>query len=146
MAYVSLEDDTGVIELLCFSRVLGTYGGCLQENRAILVKGKISVRDEKEPQIMTDSAVPLEQVTENAPAQEARPLPKRPETLYLKLPNMEGREFRKLKPILHMFPGKTKTVLFFADTKKRMGTTCFVDDYLLRELEELLGKGNVVVK
>ncbi len=146
MAYVSLEDDTGVIELLCFSRVLGTYGGCLQENSAVLVKGKISVRDEKEPQIMADSAVPLDQVEENAPAQEARALPRHPQTLYLKLPGMDSREFKKLPPILHMFPGNTKTILVMADTRKKMGTTCLIDEYLIRELEELLGKENVVVK
>ncbi len=146
MAYVTLEDDTGAMELLCFSRVLGTYGGCLQENSAVLVKGKISLRDEKEPQLMADSAVPLSQVEDKAPAREARAVPKQGGTLYLKLPAMDSREFRKLKPILHMFPGNTKTVLFFADTKQRMGTTCLIDEYLLQELRELLGEPNVVLK
>lgn len=146
MAYVTLEDDTGVMELLCFSRVLGQYGGCLTENTAVLVKGKISVRDEKDPQLMTDSAVPLSDVEDNAPAQEARPIPKKPQTLYLKVPGIESREFRKLKPILHMFPGNTKTVLVMADTRQKMGTTCLVDEYLLAELSELLGQENVVVK
>ena len=146
MAYVTLEDNTGTMELLCFSRILGQYGGCIQENSAILVKGRISARDEKEPQLMADSAVPLSEVEDRAPAPEAKPLPQKPKTLYLKLPNAEGREFRKLKPILHMFPGTTKTVLFFADTKQRMGTTCLIDPLLLQELEELLGKENVVLK
>ncbi len=146
MAYVTLEDDTGIMELLCFSRVLGQYGGCLTENTAVLVKGRISVRDEKDPQLMTDSAVPLSDVEDNAPAQEARPIPKKPQTLYLKVPGLESREFRKLKPILHMFPGNTKTVLVMADTRQKMGTTCYVDEYLLAELSELLGQENVVVK
>ena len=68
------------------------------------------------------------------------------QTLYLKLENVEGRQFRKLKPILHMFPGNTKTVLFFADTKKRMGTTCLAAELLLEELRELLGQDCVVLK
>ena len=164
MAYVTLEDDTGAMEMLCFSRVLGQYGGCLQENFAVLAKGRLSARDEKEPQLMTDSAIPLEDAAlglspEAQPVKERRPRTRQSEyrkpiqsvaqpgqTLYLKLENMEGRQFRKLKPILHMFPGNTKTVLFFADTKKRMGTTCLAADLLLEELQELLGQDCVVLK
>lgn len=146
MAYISLEDDTGVMELLCFSRVLGRYGGCLTENSAVLVKGKISVRDEKEPQIMADSAVPLSEVEENTPAREAKPLPQKPQTLYLKVPSQQSREFRKLGPIFHMFPGNTKAVVVLADTRQKMGITCLVDEYLIRELQELLGEENVVLK
>ena len=41
MAYVSLEDDTGSIEMLVFSKVLGECGSYLKEGTALLVKGKI---------------------------------------------------------------------------------------------------------
>lgn len=52
MAYVTLEDDSGSMELLVFSRVLGECGPYLRANTPIVAKGKISVRDEKEPQIL----------------------------------------------------------------------------------------------
>jgi DNA polymerase-3 subunit alpha len=145
MAYVTLEDDTGAMELLCFSRVLGQYGGNLTENAAVLVKGKLSVRDEKDPQILADSAMPLQDVG-LAPVPEAQPVPKKPQTLYVKLPSTESREFRKLRPILHMFPGDSKLVLYFADTKQRMGGTCLIHELLLQELKELLGEDCVVLK
>ena len=60
MAYVMVEDDTASMELLCFSRVLDSCGAYLKENQAVVVKGKLSVRDEKAPQIICDSAYPLE--------------------------------------------------------------------------------------
>ena len=148
MAYVTLEDDTGAMELLCFSRVLGQYGGCLSENSAVLVKGKISVRDEKEPQLMVDSAIPLEDA--DVPAAEAEPDPAVPEqeikTLYLRLPTMGGNVDRRTRAILQMFPGRTQTVLFYADTRQRVGIGCLMDDAMLRELRELLGPDNVVPK
>ena len=146
MAYVTLEDDTGSMELLCFSRVLGQYGGCLAENSAVLVKGKISVRDEKEPQLMTDSAIPLEDVDSAIP--EARPVPRKQEirTLYLRLPTMGGRQDRRIRAILQMFPGTTQTVLFYADTRQRAGIGCQMDPMLLTELVEQLGQENVVPK
>ena len=62
MAYVTLEDDTGAMELLCFSRVLEESGSYIRENNAVLVQGKISVRDEKEPQLMADGIQPLSQL------------------------------------------------------------------------------------
>ncbi|MBP3318693.1 MAG: DNA polymerase III subunit alpha, partial [Ruminiclostridium sp.] len=47
MAYVTIEDDTGSVELLAFSRVLEESGAYLQVNTPILATGRISVRDEK---------------------------------------------------------------------------------------------------
>jgi DNA polymerase-3 subunit alpha len=143
MAYVTLEDDTGTMELLCFSRVLGRYGGCLAEDTAVLVKGKISVRDEKEPQLMVDSAVPLDSVELSVHTQETAP---RPKTLYLRLDTMGGRQDQKIRAVLTMFPGETQTVLFYADTRQRVGTRCLLDPLLLEELLERLGQENVVLK
>ena len=45
-----------------------------------------------------------------------------------------------------MFPGKLPVVLYFADTRLRRQTYCQPDPDLLRELEEILGKENVVLK
>ena len=72
MAYVTLEDDTGSLELLVFSRVLEESGSYLQVNLPILTEGRISVRDEKAPQLMCDRVTPLSQVPE--PAGAAAPL------------------------------------------------------------------------
>lgn len=59
MAYVTLEDGTGAIEMLCFTRTLEQYGSYLQEGQVIYVTGTLSVRDEKAPQLMCDFARPL---------------------------------------------------------------------------------------
>ena len=47
MAYVTLEDDTGSMELLVLARVLGECGSYLKEGMAVAASGRISVRDEK---------------------------------------------------------------------------------------------------
>ena len=49
MAYVTVEDDTASIELLCFARVLESCGPYLKENQAVVVKGRLSVREESAP-------------------------------------------------------------------------------------------------
>ena len=45
-----------------------------------------------------------------------------------------------------MFPGTSGAVLYFADTKVRRGTRCAFADSMLRELKNLLGEANVVLK
>ena len=148
MSYVRLEDDSGGIELIVFQRALDQGGNYLIPNQGIIVKGRVSVRDEKEPQLMVDSAIPLEDA--DVPAVEAAPDPAVPEqeikTLYLRLPTMGGNVDRRTRAILQMFPGRTQTVLFYADTRQRVGIGCLMDDAMLRELRELLGPDNVVPK
>ena len=137
MAYVTLEDDTASMELLCFSRVLEESGSYIRENSAILVTGKISVRDEKEPQLMVDAIRPLTEL-------EAQGIPA--EKLYLRLPSREDPRLRKVRLALSFFPGENETVLYFADCKKRVGTYCQIHPALLEDLRERLGEENVVVK
>ena len=71
MAYVTLEDDTASIELLAFSNVIARSGSYLKENMAIVAEGRISVRDEKAPQMVLNEARPLSEVAEAAPAAQA---------------------------------------------------------------------------
>ena len=59
-------------------------------------------------------------------------------------PGQKGEQ--KLLPILHMFPGKLKTVIYYADTGVRRGGTCAPQEVMLQELRELLGEKNVVLK
>ena len=53
---------------------------------------------------------------------------------------------QRIELVLTMFPGEQSLILYFADTKKRLGTQCIIHDALVQELRELLGDDNVVVK
>ena len=142
MAYVTLEDDTAAIEMLAFSNVLSQYGGYLSENQPVVVSGRLSLRDDKEPQIVINRARPMSDFAEASAVQQ---IPQNG-TLYLKLPTEQGALFGKIKAILGMFPGDNPVVVYFADTKQRRGSRCSLDERMLTELNNLLGQGNVVVK
>ena len=148
MAYVVVEDDTASIELLCFSRVLDTCGPYLRENQAIVVQGRLSVRDEKAPQILCDSAYPLG-------AMEGAPPPPPPphaekllpgNTLYLKFPSLKDPTIRHMKLVFNMFPGTTPVKMVMADTRKVYGSSVLLHRALVEEAKETLGPENVVVK
>ena len=138
MFLLTLEDDTAAMELLCFSRVLDEGGSYIRENNALLVSGKISVRDDKEPQIMVDALRPLTDL--------GQPVEAASQTLWLRLPCREDPRVRKIKLALSFFPGDDPVVLYFEDCKKRVGTRCQILPSLVRDMEERLGKENVVVK
>ena len=148
MAYVTVEDDTAAIEMLAFSNVLSQYGGYLKENSPVVVTGRLSIRDEKEPQIVVNRVRPISDFETNAVS--AEPVQKTQQvhsgTLYLKISSESDPQLRKIKAILNMFPGENAVVLYFADTKVRRGTRCVLGDTMIRELKNILGEGNVVLK
>ncbi len=135
MAYVGLEDDTAAMELLVFSNTIAKSKDVMKENRAVVAEGRISVREDKAPQMVVNALQPIDTV--------AKPVP---QTLYLKLPTEGGEADRKVRAILQMFPGEQKAVLFFADSALRRGTTCATREDMLRELRSILGNDAVVLK
>ena len=144
MAYVTVEDDTASIELLCFARVLESCGPYLKENQAVVVKGRLSVRDEKAPQILCDSAYPLSAA--GAPAAEGQAAKAPDQVLYLKFPSLDHPSVRHMKLVFQMFPGNAAVKMVMADTRKVYGTHASLHEALLQEARETLGEANVVVK
>ena len=140
MAYVTVEDDTASMELLVFSKTLNECSPYLKEGLPVLVRGKLSVRDEKSPQILCDGISLLSEATSPSPAKEDRP-----KTLYVKVPS-EGPLLEKVKMVFSMFPGEEAAIIVLADTRKRFGTRCIIHDALLDDLRSRLGEENVVVK
>ena len=155
MAYATVEDDTASIELLCFSRTLEKYGRLLGEGSAVLIQGKLSVRDEKPPQILCDEVRSLTGHQSGGPG----PEPSAPErqgrpgvqvlegkVLWLRVPSKSHPALAHINRVISMFPGQTPARLVFTDTGKRMGTTCLLGKSLVEELVEALGKENVVIQ
>ena len=146
MAYVTVEDDTAGIEMLAFSNVLNQFGGYLRENSAVVVTGRLSIRDEKEPQIVINRARPISDFADGSAEPEAPVQTSKQGTLYLKLTGETDPNYRKVRAIINMFPGDSQVKVFFADTRKMRGAKADLDERMLRELAAVLGRENVVVK
>lgn len=151
MAYVTVEDDTASIEMLAFSNVLSQYGGYLKENTPVVITGRLSLRDDKDPQIVINRVRPMSdfdrevrpEPEQETPVQATRVLQG---SLYLRLESQSDPRYGKVRAMVNMFPGESPVTVFFADTRQRRGARCALDDRLLGELEALLGTENVVVK
>lgn len=55
MAFLTLEDLYGTIEVMVFPRVFRDYGNSMQEGYALLLRGRLSIREDEEPKIVCDS-------------------------------------------------------------------------------------------
>ena len=121
---------------------------------AVVVVGRLSLRDDKEPQIVINRARPISDYADEMGSRESEPAPTVREepkrtltgTLYLRLPTEQGKLFGKVRAIVNMFPGDSPVVVYFADTKQRRGARCALAEPMLAELKNLLGGENVVLK
>ena len=109
----------------------------MQTGAPVLASGRLSARDEKEPQIVLNTLRPI---TDAEPPADAPP------TLFIKLPGEESPEYERLKLVHTMFPGREKMVIHFSDTRKTVGARCVIHEAFVSELREMLGAENVVVK
>jgi DNA polymerase-3 subunit alpha len=158
MAYLALDDGSGSIELLAFQRVIDESGGYMQVNTPVLAFGKLSARDEKDPQVVLDMLRPITDA--QSPAYAGRAGAHHAEhdsnvqqaqhhegkTLYVKLQVEDSPEYERLKLVHMMFPGHERLVIHFVDTKKNVGAKCIIHDAFVNELREMLGGENVVVR
>ena len=70
--------------------------------------------------------------------------------VYLKVSNMETREFHKARNLLEIFDGQTPVIFYLTDTKKQLmapkSLWADVNDVLIRELKKVLGEDSVKLK
>ncbi|MDO4361879.1 MAG: DNA polymerase III subunit alpha [Eubacteriales bacterium] len=156
MSYITLEDDTGAMEVIAFQRVLDQSSMFIKDNAALIVRGRISVRDEKEPQLMADTIRPIEEADSmKAAAARSDGAPKpaphgddpaAQQKLWVKLPAADDPRIKRIELILTMFPGQQQMVIYCAREKRKLTARCIIHDSLVAELKEMLGEENVVVK
>ena len=149
MSYIYLEDDTGAMELIAFQKALDTGGAYVRDNAPLVVSGRISVRDEKEPQLMVDVIKPITEIGK-LKAESSRPAPvKTPGAgakLWVKLESENDPALKRIELILTMFPGTQQMIIYCQKEKKRIGAQCVIHEALVDELKEMLGSENVVIK
>ena len=151
MSYIRLEDDTGSIELIAFQRALDNGGSYLKDNAALIVKGRLDVRDEKEPQLLAESFRPLSDLElqaakPSAPAASREAAIPADRKLWVKLPSRYDPALKHIEKLLTMFPGNQQMIVWCEREKKKVSAPCLIHEGLVLELQEMLGKENVVVK
>ena len=158
MAFTTVEDLTGTMELLIFPRVLADCRAVLQENAVIVANGRVSVKEEEPARLVVDGIQPIDSYDPAASFGRNRVQRVQREVsgegvngYFLTVPSRQCAEMHKIENLLcNIFDGGTARVYFrFADTGQKMLARhmAVVDDPLLRaELAQILGADNVKVQ
>ena len=158
MAFTTVEDLTGTMELLIFPRVLAECRAALQENAVVVANGRVSVKEEEAARLIVEGVQPIESYDPSKSFGKNRVEKVRRETsggeatgYFLTVPSRQCLEMHRVENLLcNIFDGGTVKVYFcFADTgQKALARHMAVkDDPLLRaELERILGKEHVKVQ
>ncbi len=136
MAFVTLEDLTGTVEVIVFPRDYEAYRMFLAQDEKIFVSGRASVDEEKEGKLVCQRIIPFSDTARE---------------LWLQFPDKEQYESREkeLLELLRDSDGKDEVVIYVANPKaiKRMGknlTVC-ADENLVNNLTNFMGEKNVKV-
>ncbi|EIV99452.1 DNA polymerase III subunit alpha [Thermoanaerobacter siderophilus] len=132
MAFVTIEDLYGTIEVIVFPTVYEKYSSIIKEDNPVVVRGKVSLKEEEEPKILCDEIKLLSQAIVKK--------------LYLNL--QDSTKIEIVKQILRKNPGNMPVVLKL-NSKKLLAANRDLwvngSKELIKQLYVVLGEENVKV-
>ena len=158
MAFTTVEDLTGSMELLVFPRILAECRAALQENAVVVANGRVSVKEDEAARLIVEGVQPIETYDPAKNFGMNRVERVKRETsgggaagYFLTVPSRDSTQMHKVENLLcNIFDGGTVRVYFrFQNTGRAMLARHMAvkDDPLLRaELERILGKDCVKVQ
>lgn len=147
MAFITVEDLSGSMEVLAFPKVLLAASEAVHDNAVVVIKGRVSYKEDEPSKLIADSIVDVERYELDKIKTDIKSTKN---GLWLKLSSMRSESFEETKNLLQIFEGNFPVYMYFEDTKQRMlapkSLWCTQSDLLVSELERVLGAGNVKVK
>ena len=134
MAFVTLEDLTGIVEVIVFAKTYEQYGELLAEDAKVFIEGRVSVEEDRDAKLIASKITPFEEM---------------PKKIWVRFANKEAfqKEEAALYDILRAAPGRDAVTVFLNDTKqmKALGKSYAVygDDRLLATLAARFGEENI---
>ena len=137
MAFLKLEDLTGVIEVVVFPKTLDKVRNLINLDSMVVINGRVSIKEDEEPKLICESIEALEKVNSDK--------------LYIRVDNLaKAKEMKpKLISIVEEYKGDSALYVFTSNDRKnyRMPRDMWVDlntDVVL-ELKKVFGDENVKV-
>lgn len=136
MAFLTLEDLYGTMEIIVFPTVLEKYSKLVEIENIVLIKGRISIKEEEQPKIICEEVSPLKKTVLRK--------------LYLRVNDDVNNELMESAfCILKFFGGNTPVCLYDEQQNKvkvlEREYWVSLNDIVLDELKSVLGDENVRV-
>ena len=111
MAFITLEDMLGSVEVLIFPKDYERYRMLLNEDEKVLISGRVSIGDDPEGKLILESLMPFSEV---------------PKEMWLQFKDKADYEshFETVRKALSVFDGHDTLVIFLRDTRqyKKLGS------------------------
>ena len=108
MAFLSVEDAFGEIEMLVFPQLFERYRPFLREGKIIIAEGKISLREDEAPKVLLNRLQPFDEAAYSDMKCK----------LYLRLPSKESEAVKKAEQILAGSEGQCAVYYYYTDIGK----------------------------
>ena len=135
MAFVTIEDLYGNLEIIVFESCYNRVSNILMEDNIVIVDGRLSIREDEEVKIVANNIRELKK-------EEGR------KTLNIDISNMSDEQKQKLKGAIKFFNGEKNNIeILIKDGEeiKRSGNI-YLTLEILEELKKIVGKEKIEVK
>lgn len=136
-----------LLKWIVFANVLQRLSNVLSEGNVIIIRAKVSIREDENPKLICENASSAEEYEK---IDYENKLNGSKETLYLKVQSKQCQEFNFVLNVLQKSKGTIPVYVLFNDTNKLfIAPEDLWVSYNLKteqELKEILGEKNVVLK
>ena len=131
MAFITIEDLYGSAEIICFENCYQSCSNILLEESVVLVEGRLSIREDDETKIVANSIKEFTASLDRA--------------LYIDITSLDENKKDALRGALRFFSGEKNNMQVYIINNENNSPAggIFLNDNVLNELEEILGKERI---
>lgn len=160
IAFVNIEDMTGMMEMMVFSSTLDKHARLLSENSIVVVNGRLSVKEDDPIKLICNEVYEVDDFLRQnrttfhrqhrAATSPGVNVPDNINKIYLKFSDKQDPFVPRITALLSIFTGNTPVHFFYADTRENLlaprNLWAGPEPALIGELQEMLGADNVIIK
>lgn len=161
MAFATVEDRYGSLEVVIFSNVYEKYGMYLNDGNAVIIRGSLNFKENEEPKILCDTIdkartneacknIRLNQSVSDRAHNNSTTGKPQITALYIKIDDLNTDQYYRAKRVLDIFEGNTPVIFYLANSKRQVKAPASMwvslNDVMIKELKYQLGENNVVAK
>lgn len=150
MAFMKVQDMYGTVEVVVFPNAFEKGKNLINNDGFVLVKGKISIREEEQPKVICEELMELEQGKVTSPSKSIDAL-KQNKSLYIQIENMDMLKnvLESIKPVLSVNKGGSPVYLCTKIEKKKFklddDLSIAINDELIEFFNNRFGKDQVKI-
>ncbi len=139
MAFVTVEDIHGSIEIIVFPKLFAKYSNLIYNGEVLFLGGRLSIKEEENPKVILDFADSAENAKSNQNKRKG---------LFIRVQNESSPIYINCyNMVTSAVSGNTPVYFYFANTKKYLPCKKInADNNILSNLKEIAGDQNVILQ